>query len=170
MEYELPLTLQEIAAGTSKNLSFQNASGGTETIAVKIPKGMISGKKLRLSGRGQPSPYGGPAGDLYIKSRVVDDPVFKSTEYDLLLSREIKLTEALLGTRISVPTLDGKQLSLKIPPGTRHKSKMRLAGNGIPHMKGSGSGDLFVEIQVDMPKKLTKKQKELVEALAKEGL
>lgn len=170
MEYELPLTLHEIAAGTAKNLSFQNASGGTETIAVKIPKGMITGKKLRLAGRGQPSPYGGPAGDLYIKARAVDDPVFKSAEYDLQLSREIKLTEALLGTRISVPTLDGKELSLKIPAGTRHKSKMRLAGNGIPHMKGPGAGDLYVEILVAMPKKLTKKQKELVEALADEGL
>lgn len=170
MEYELPLSLREIASGTSKTLSFQTPSGATETITVKIPKGMISGKKLRLTGKGQPSPYGGPAGDLYIKSRVVEDPVFKSTEHDLHISREIKLTEALLGTRICVPTIDGKELSLKVPPGTRHKSKMRLAGNGIPHMKGPGAGDLYVEILVAMPKKLTKKQKELVEALAEEGL
>jgi len=170
MEYEIPLTLHEVAAGTSRSLSLQNPSGGTETLAVKIPKGMITGKKLRLASRGQPSPYGGPAGDLYIIARVVEDPVFKSTEYDLQLNREIKLTDALLGTRISVPTLDGKELSLKIPAGTRHKSKLRLAGNGLPHMKGDGAGDLYVEIQIAMPKKLTKKQKELVEALAGEGL
>ncbi|MDA3895534.1 MAG: J domain-containing protein [Desulfobacteraceae bacterium] len=170
MEYEISLTLSDIFTGTSKNLSFQDPSGGTESIAVKIPKGMITGKKLRLAGRGQPSPYGGPAGDLYIKSKILDDPDFKLKEFDLFLNREIKLTEALLGTQISVPTLDGKQLSLKIPPGTKHKSKMRLSGNGIPHIKGGGIGDLYVEIFVTMPKKLSKKQKQLVENLAKEGL
>ena len=170
MEYEIGLTISDIATGTSKNLSFQNPSGGRETITVKIPKGMVAGKKLRLAGRGQPSPYGGPAGDLYIKSKIIDDPNFKLKDYDLYLNREIKLTDALLGTQISVPTLDGKQLSLKIPPGTKHKSKMRLAGNGIPHMKGGGTGDLYVEIHVAMPKKLNKKQKQLIESLAGEGL
>lgn len=170
MEYEISLTLSDIATGTSKKISFQDPSGGTETITVKIPKGMISGKKLRLAGRGQPSPYGGPSGDLYIKSKVLADSNFKIKEFNLFLSREIKLTDALLGTQISVPTLSGKQLSLKIPPGTKHKSKMRLAGNGIPHMKGGGTGDLYVEIHVTMPKKLNKKQKQLIEKLAGEGL
>jgi curved DNA-binding protein len=170
MEYEIALTLPEIATGTSKDLSFQNPSGSTENITVKIPKGMVTGKKLRLAGRGQQSPYGGPAGDLYIKSKVMPDPVFKLKDYDLYITREIKLSDALLGTQISVPTIDGKQLSLKVPPGTRHKSKMRLSGNGIPHMKGGGCGDLYVEIVVSMPKKLNKKQKELVENLAAEGL
>jgi len=170
LEYEIALTLSEIANGISRTLSFQNPSGGTETITVKIPKGMIPGKKLRLAGRGQPSPYGGPSGDLYIKSKIINDPNFKLKEFDLHTTREIKLTDALLGTQISVSSLSGNQLSLKIPPGTKHKSKMRLAGNGIPHMKGSGSGDLFVEIHVIMPKKLNKKQKQLVESLAEEGL
>ncbi|RLG28171.1 J domain-containing protein [Methanosarcinales archaeon] len=170
MEYEISLTLSDIATGTSKQLSFQDPSGGTESITVKIPKGMITGKKLRLAGRGQPGPYGGPAGDLYIKSKILDDPDFKIKEFDLFLSREIKLTDALLGTQISVSTLSGKQLSLKIPAGTKHKSKLRLAGNGIPHMKGGGSGDLYVEVHVAMPKTLNKKQKQLIEKLVKEGL
>lgn len=170
LEYEIALTLPEIANGTSKTLSFQNPSGGTETITVKIPKGMIPGKKLRLAGRGQPSPYGGPSGDLFIKSKIMNDPNFKLKEFDLYTTREIKLTDALLGTQISVPSLSGRQLSLKIPPGTKHKSKMRLAGSGIPHMKGNGCGDLFVEIHLTMPKKLNKKQKQLVESLAEEGL
>ncbi|MDO9263503.1 MAG: DnaJ C-terminal domain-containing protein [Desulfosalsimonadaceae bacterium] len=170
VEYEIPLTLTEISTGTSRTLSLQNPDGGAETLTVKIPKGMISGKKLRFAGRGQPSPYGGPAGDLFIKSKIVDDPVFRHKEFDLYLSREIKLTEALLGTQISVPTLDGKQLNLKIPPGTKHKSKMRLAGNGIPHMKGDGAGDLYVEIQVAAPGNLTKQQKQLIESLAGTGI
>jgi curved DNA-binding protein len=145
-------------------------SGNSETLTVQIPKGMITGKKLRIAGRGQPSPYGGPPGDLYIKSKVVPDPIYTLNDYDLTISREIKLTEALLGTQIYVPTLDGKQLSLKIPPGTRHKNKMRLAGHGIPHMKGGGTGDLFVEVWVHMPKRLTEKQKQLIEKLAETGI
>jgi curved DNA-binding protein len=170
VEYELPLTVHDIAAGTSKTLTLQLPSGATDTLTVQIPKGMITGKKLRISGRGQPSPYGGPAGDLFIKSKVVHDPVYTLKDFDLTISREIKLTEALLGTQISVPTMEGKHLSLKIPPGTKHKNKMRLAGHGIPHMKGGGSGDLFVEVLVQMPKKLSDKQKQLIEKLAETGI
>ncbi len=170
LEYELPLTLYEIAAGASKTLTFQTPSGETETITVKIPRGMITGKKLRIPGRGQPGIYGGPSGDLYIQSKVIDDPVYRLEGYDLYMTRDIRLTDSLLGTQISVPTLEGKQLSLKIPPGTRHKNKMRLAGHGIPHMKGGGFGDLYVEIHVAVPDKLNKKQKQLIQELAETGL
>jgi len=170
VEYELPLTLQDVANGTSKTLTVQLPSGATDTLTVQIPKGMITGKKLRIPGRGQASPYGGPAGDLYIKSRALNDPVFKLQDHDLYVNREIKLSDALLGTQISVPTLDGKQLSLKIPPGTKHKNKMRLAGHGIPHMKGGGHGDLFVEVLVSVPKRLTEKQRQIIKELAETGI
>jgi curved DNA-binding protein len=170
IEYELPLTVHDIAAGTSKTLTLQLPSGSKDTMTVQIPKGMITGKKLRIAGRGQPSPYGGPAGDLYIKSKVIHDPVYTIKDHDLTISREIKLSESLLGTQISVPTVDGKQLNLKIPPGTKHKNKMRLAGHGIPHMKGGGSGDLFVEVLVQIPKRLSDKQKQLIEKLAEAGI
>lgn len=170
LEYEIPLTLLDISNGTSKTVSIQNPSGGTETLTIKIPKGMITGKKLRIAGRGQPSPYGGPSGDLYIKSKLLNDPVFKYKGNDLYLNREIKLTEALLGTQISIPTVGGKQLNLKIPPGTKHKSKMRLAGNGIPHMKGGGAGDLYVVVHILFPKTLDENQKKLIKRLAETGL
>ncbi|MDA8142104.1 MAG: DnaJ domain-containing protein [Desulfobacteraceae bacterium] len=167
--YELPLTLQEVATGCNKTVTFQH-QGRTETINVKIPKGMIHGKKLRLAGKGEPSPYGGPAGDLYIKSIVVDDAQFVAENHDLTINREIKLTQALFGTQIAVPTIDGKEMTLKIPPGTRHKTKMRLSGLGLPHMQGSGRGDLYVMVQVAMPQKLTAEQKKLIEQLALTGL
>ncbi len=167
--YELPLTLQEIATGATKTVSFQH-KGRSEKITVKIPKGMISGKKLRLAGKGEPDPYGGRPGDLFILSTVLDDPVYTLEDHDLTIQREIKLTESLLGTRISVPTLDGKSFNLKIPPGTRHKTKMRLSGHGIPHMKGQEKGDLYVLVNVAMPKKLTKEQKKLVEEMSLTGL
>jgi curved DNA-binding protein len=170
VSYELPLSLEEIATGTTRTLSLQTPSGPADTLTVKIPKGMISGKKLRIAGRGQPSPYGGPSGDLYIISKVLPDPVFSLQDNDLYISREIRLTDGLLGTQIQVQGIDGKQLSLKVPPGTKHKSKMRIAGHGIPRMKGGGSGDLYVEILLNMPKKLTAEQRRLIEKLAETGI
>ena len=167
--YELPLTLQEVASGTSKTVTFQH-QGRSENITVKIPPGMITGKKLRLAGKGEPSPYGGPAGDLFIQSRVVDDSFFTNDEWDLNANVTIRLSESILGTQVSVPTLEGSELSLKIPAGTRHKTRMRLAGHGLPKMKGSAKGDLYVTVLVDVPKKLSKEQKKLVEELAATGM
>jgi curved DNA-binding protein len=169
LEYELPLTLQEVATGIQKVVSFQHR-GRSERLTVKIPKGMISGKKLRIAGKGEPSPYGGPSGDLFIKSKVLAGPVYDVDGYDLYINRDIKLTEAILGANISVPTLSGNELKLKIPPGTKHKTKMRLAGHGLPHMNGKGQGDLYVRIHVNIPGRLTKKQKGLIEKLAESGL
>jgi curved DNA-binding protein len=169
LEYELPISLQEVTNGAQKVVSFQHKGRG-EKLTVKIPKGMISGKKLRIAGKGEPSPYGGPAGDLYIKSKVIAGPEYEIDGYDLYINRDIKLTEAILGGHISVPTLSGNELKLKIPPGTRHKTKMRLAGHGLPHMHGKGQGDLYVRIHVNIPGRLTKKQKGLIEQLAESGL
>ena len=167
--YELPLTLREVATGASKTVNFQH-KGRSENLTVKIPKGMLTGKKLRLAGKGESSPYGGPPGDLFIQSKVLDDPVFTLEGHDIHANREIKLTEAILGTSIPVPTIEGKELSLKIPPGTKHKAKMRLAGHGIPHMQGNGKGNLYVCIHISIPAHLDKKQKKLVENLAETGL
>ena len=167
--YEMPLTLREIATGTNKTVTLQH-QGQTERINVKIPKGLLSGKKLRLNGKGNPSPYGGPAGDLFIQAKLLNDPIFSAEDQDLYINREIKLSEALLGTTISVPTLDDRQLNLKIPPGTKHGTKMRLSGHGLPSMKGSAKGHLYVRILIQMPKKLTPEQKKLVAELAEIGL
>ncbi len=167
--YELPLTLKEVLTGTSKTVAFKH-KGRAENLTVKIPKGMITGKKLRLAEKGEPSPYGGPAGDLYIQSKVIDDPIYSVQGHDLYINREIKLSDAILGTRLSVPALDNKELSLKIPPGTKHKTKMRLSNRGLPHMKGKGKGDLYVLIHVNIPKHLTSEQKKLIKKLAEAGM
>jgi len=167
--YELPLTLREVATGASKTVSFQHQGRG-ENLTVKIPQGLITGKQVRLAGKGNPSPYGGPPGDLYIKSNVLDDRMFSAQEYDLYLNQALKLSEAILGITISVPTIDGKQLSLKIPAGTKHGTKMRLSGHGLPHMQDGKKGDLYVRIQVKIPKNLTQKQKKIVKELAATGL
>ncbi|MFZ5565111.1 MAG: DnaJ C-terminal domain-containing protein [Thermodesulfobacteriota bacterium] len=167
--YELPVTLQEIVSGTTKAISLRHG-GKTETVNVKIPKGMVSGKRIRLAGKGDPGRFGGPDGDMYIQASLVKDPVFDVDGYDLYFAKSIKLTDAIRGVKVMVPGVDGGELSLRVPAGTKHKSKLRLAGQGIPHMKGGGRGDLYVEIHVEMPSRLTDKQKQLVEALAETGL
>ena len=167
--YELGLTIQEISAGTQKTITFQH-EGRTENLTVKIPKGMVAGKKLRIAGKGEESPFGGAPGDLYIKSKILKDPKYYLDGNDLYIDQTLKLTDALLGTTVSVPLLDGKSLNLKVPPGTKPKTKMRIPGRGIPHMKGSGSGDLFVRILFPLPTELTKEQRKIVEELADTGL
>ncbi len=167
--YELPLTLREVATGTNKVVNFQH-KGRSEKMTVKIPKGMISGKKLRIAGKGEPSAHGGPPGDLFVQAKVLEDPEFRAESYDLSMTREIKVSEAILGTQINILTLDGKELSLKIPPGTKHKTKMRISGQGLPHMRGSSRGDLFIHVHISTPKKVTDEQRKLVEELAAAGL
>lgn len=167
--YEIPLTLREVATGTTKVISFRH-EGRSEKITVKIPKGMISGKKLRLAGKGEPGPYGGAPGDLFIQSKLADDSEYTAKEYDLYLNSSVKLTEAVLGTKISIPTIDGKELSLKVPAGTKHGTRMRLAGHGLPGMQSKKKGDLYVCIQIDIPKSLNSEQKSLIEKLSASGL
>jgi len=166
----LPLTLQEVISGTTKSVSLGGHGAGSERINVKIPKGMITGKKIRLAGKGEPGGYGGPPGDLYIQSKLVGDADYQIEGHDLYYRKTIRLTEAILGSTIPVPSVTGGELSLKVPAGTKHKSKLRLSDQGIPHMKGNGRGHLFVEILVDIPSKLTKKQKEMIRELAETGL
>jgi curved DNA-binding protein len=88
----------------------------------------------------------------------------------LHIHRNIKLSDALLGTTLSIPTLAGKELSIKVPPGTNHKTKMRLAGHGLPRMKGGGKGDLYVILLIQMPKTLSDEQTQLIRKMASSGL
>jgi curved DNA-binding protein len=143
--------------------------GRQESVSLKIPPGVAAGKKLRLAGKGQPSPYGGPKGDLYVQIRILDHPIFKRDGDDLLLTREILFTQALEGTEIDVPTIDQKTLRLKIPPGTQTNARFRLKGYGMPHANGSGRGDAYVQVIISVPKKLNKKQKALIKEMAEAG-
>jgi len=169
LQVDMPITLHEMAFGTEKLVSF-NHNGQVEKISVKIPPGTLPGKRLRLTGKGQPSPMGGAPGDLYVKLKEVEHPVFKREGNDLYVDRKIKFTEATLGTKVTVPTLDGKTMSLKVPPGTQSHTKMRLKHYGLPLANGKSRGDQFVRIIVETPPSLTKKQKSLLEELSKEGL
>jgi len=167
--YELSLTLQEVLHGTRKTIVLEQG-GENRKINVNIPKGMLSGKKLRLAGKGQPGALGGPPGDLYIQAKTLNDQSFRHVGKDLHIDSEVKLTEALLGTEIEIPTLEGKKLNLKIPAKTQHNTKMRFKGFGLPEMKKGQRGDLYARILVKFPKRLNKEQKALIQKLAETGL
>ncbi len=167
--YELPLHLEDVLKTHERTISF-SIGGVHQQMRVKIPAGIGDGKRLRLAGKGQPGPAGGPPGDLYVKIRLLEHPTFQRQGNDLYMNREIKFSEAALGKKIEVPTIDGKTLSLKIPAGTKSGSKMRLRGHGMPSMDGAGRGDAYVKINVAVPRKLSDKQRAVLEEVRDLGL
>jgi curved DNA-binding protein len=112
---------------------------------------------------------GGPSGDLFLQVSVREHPLFSREGDDLLVEKEISFSEAVLGTTVEVPTLEGVK-KVKVPPGTQSHTKMRLKGLGMPHFQGEGRGDEYVRVIVKVPKKVTEKSRGLIQELAKEGI
>ncbi|MDD5750045.1 MAG: molecular chaperone DnaJ [Candidatus Pacebacteria bacterium] len=141
-----------------------------EEIEVVIPAGVDSGQALRVEGAGGAGKRGGAAGDLYVKIVIKPHPIFERKGDDLFAVANIPFSLATLGGETDLDSLENKKLSLKIPAGVESGKIFRLAGKGIPHFASWGKGDLYVELQVITPKKLTKEQKKILEELKKEGL
>ena len=135
-------------------------------LTVKIPAGIATGQRLRLSGEGEHGASGGPAGDLYVVIHVEDHPFFHREGDDLWCEVPVSFPTLALGGEVSVPTLNGDD-RLTIPTGTQADSRFRLRGKGMPHLSGSGHGDLYVDVRVEVPTKLTTEQRGLVEQLDK---
>lgn len=167
MVSDITVTFEEAALGAEKRFSVERPTGKEET-SVKIPAGITEGKKLRLSGKGYPGPNGGPPGDLYFRVHVQPHPIFTREDNNVVVEHTIGLTDALLGTTIQVPTLEGIK-QVKVPAGTQPNAKLRLKGLGIKFKDGA-RGDQIVKIKVKFPKELTSKQKELVQKLKESGL
>ncbi len=143
---------------------------GEEKIKFYIPAGVDSRQIIKMEGRGEAGRKGGKAGDLYIRVFVKKHPVFKRKGDDLVASVNISFAQAALGDEIEVSTLEGKNLILKVPAGTESGKILRISGKGIPRFSGYGRGDMYVQLMIKTPKKLSKKQKELLERLKEEGL
>jgi molecular chaperone DnaJ len=135
-------------------------------LTVKIPAGIATGQRLRLHGEGEHGMGGGPPGDLYVVIGVQEHPFFRRDGNDLVFEMPVSYPTLALGGEITVPTLDGTD-KLKIPEGTAAGSTFRIRSKGMPDVSGRGRGDLYVNIQVDVPKKLNKDQKALLQQLAK---
>jgi molecular chaperone DnaJ len=138
----------------------------TATLAVKIPAGVETGSRLKLTGEGERGLRGGPAGDLYVVISVKPHPIFERQADDVLCEVPISFVQAALGTEIDVPTLDGK-MSLKVPAGTQSGKVFRLKGKGIPHLSAYGRGDQHVVVKVETPTGLSAKQRKLLEEFAR---
>jgi molecular chaperone DnaJ len=132
---------------------------------VPIPAGVDTGTQIRLAGEGEPGTYGGPQGNLYIVIGVKAHQFFKRRENDILLNLDINIAQAVLGAEVEVPTVDGKE-KLKIPAGTQAGKVFTLKARGVPYVRKSGRGDQLVIINVDIPTRLTKEQRELFTKLA----
>jgi DnaJ-class molecular chaperone len=172
VEATLELDFLEAAKGGEKRITLQLAGEDgrprTETITVRIPPGVSDGGRIRLRGRGAPGLGGGPPGDLWALVRIRPHPVFRREGRDLLLDVPVTVAEAIRGARIEVPTLDGRA-TVTVPPGTDSGQKLRLRGKGVPDPSGGPSGDLYVVLQIRVPKKLEPEQLEHVDALAGAG-
>jgi len=166
--YELTISLEEAVSGGEKRISYRK-NGEVQEVSVKIPKGISAGKKLRLAGKGMEGKKGGPPGDLYLQISIREHPVFSREGDDLIVEKEISVSEAILGTSIEVPTLEGVK-RIKVPPGTQSHTKMRLKGLGIPRFEKEGRGDEYVKLIVKIPQRVTDKAKHLIQELAGEGV
>jgi molecular chaperone DnaJ len=134
------------------------------TIELRIPPGVDSGTRLRVSGEGEPGPNGGPAGDLYVVLDVKEHPFFERRGADLYCTIPVSIAQATLGTELQVPGLNGEE-RLKIPEGTQSGAVFRIKGKGMADPHGGGKGDLYYHVRVLTPTKLTREQRKLVEQL-----
>jgi molecular chaperone DnaJ len=138
----------------------------TERIAVKIPPGVDNGSNVRVPGKGHAGRSGGPPGDLYIVTRIRPHPLFERKGDNLYCEVPITVTEAALGAKIEVPTVDGKA-SMRVPQGTNSGQAFRLRGMGVPHLKGPGRGDQVVAVKIVVPQNLDARSQELLRELAR---
>ena len=143
-----------------------NGQGKKQTskrLSVTIPKGVDDGTRIRLAGKGEAGTKGAGNGDLYLFINVYSHDLFKRSDENLFFECPVSIADAALGTSIEIPTVDGGKAKIKIPSGTQSGKQFRLKGKGMPYMRGSGNGDLYVQVNTEVPVSLNKEQKELLE-------
>lgn len=169
-EMSLELTLEDILSGGTKTISMEQVVQGPDgyptrtrrTLNVNLPQGISDGTRIKLKGKGS------RGGDLQIVIRVAPHPRFAVEGYDLVTSMKISPWEAALGASIPVTTLDGT-VTMRLPAGSQAGKRLRLKGKGLPRRKGAKPGDLIVRLEVAVPEKLSDRERELFESLAKES-
>jgi curved DNA-binding protein len=170
IEGEILVSLSEVLHGSVRTVNVRRGTGRsakTETYRVKIPPGVGEGQRLRLAGRGEAGSGGGETGDLYLRVKYARHPDFEVDGGNLVHEVELAPWEAVLGTRLAVPTLDGR-VNIKIPPGTQNGQRLRVRGCGLPQ-RGGNAGDLIVVTRMEVPARVTDTERKLWEELARES-
>ncbi|MCX7978731.1 MAG: DnaJ domain-containing protein [Bdellovibrionaceae bacterium] len=169
LRYSLNITLEECASGTEKLISYIRQNGTRQEekkLSVNIPAGVKNGQRIRIAGEGDIPAGGGAAGDLYVIVNLMEHPLFKREDDDLVLEYPVAFTQAALGSTVQIPTLTGVS-EVRIPPGTHSGQILRLKGKGFPKPGAFGNGDMLVRIVVDVPEKLSNRERDLLEQLDK---
>ena len=160
------VTLEEALHGSTRTVSLRRAgSNKVENYQVKIPRGVHEGQRIRLAGQGEAGARGGKSGDLFLRVRLARHPDFSVEGSDLVHEVKIEPWRAVLGGELLVPTLEGN-VRLKLPPGTQGGQRFRLRERGLPSSSGT-RGNLYVDVQINVPKKLTEREREIWGELAK---
>jgi molecular chaperone DnaJ len=165
MDKQHQISISFAEAYTGKELTLRSREG--EQFKVRIPAGIDSGGRVRVTGKGEPGVNGGPAGDLVVHVTVQDHPYFERQGDNIYLSVPVTFSEAALGTTVEIPTMEGR-VQLKVPPGTPGGKELRLRGKGFPHAGGPASrrGDQLVRVEIVVPTELDVRSRELLRELA----
>ena len=171
VEGEILVTLAEAMHGTLRPISLQTVdprTGQAEThsFQVRIPAGAMEGRRIRVPGKGEPGMGGAPAGDLYLRVRHAAHPEFRAQGADLYHEVELAPWEAVLGTTVVAPSFEGA-IKVRIPPATNHGARLRVRGHGLPRGRSGERGDLYVVAHIQVPPRLTEKERTLWEELGR---
>ena len=169
VEYPVTISFQDAFKGADRLISFRLSDGTSRELTIKVPAGVRDGGKLRVAGKGAASPYGGPAGDLYVVISIAEHPQYSRSGDDIEGKISLKLSEALLGCSKDIETLDGSK-KIKVPAGVKPGTKIRLKHLGFPVPGKAIRGDFYAVVEYDVPNKLSSQQIELVTSLAEAGL
>lgn len=165
LEASIQIPFQMAATGGTYDVTLHRG-GKASRVGVKVPAGVEEGAKLRVAGEGESGPAGGPAGDLFVTVQIAPHPYFRREGNDVILDLPLKISEAVLGARIRVPTLAGDYVTLPVPKGTSSGSRLRIKGEGFPHVKTGEKGHQYVVVKIIVPKELSDSQQELMEQFA----
>jgi len=166
IEQPVTLTFEQALHGTTVDLRLQRPDGTSESVRVKIPRGVADGQRIRVRGKGEPGPGG--AGDLYIVCKVQPHRYFRREGNDIYLDLPLTVSEAALGTKVEIPTPYGRTV-LTVPPGTPSGAKLRLKDKGVQPPGNKPPGSLYAVVKIVPPKPLTPRQEELFKALRGSG-
>jgi molecular chaperone DnaJ len=135
-------------------------------MTITIPAGVDDGSRIRIANNGEAGMRGGPPGDLYVYLNVAEHAVLRREGVDLALTLPVTFPQAALGAQIDIPVLSGATISVDIAAATQSGTRLRLRGHGMPNLRGGGFGDLYIHVQVTVPQRLSKRERELLEELA----